>query len=1806
MSDGNLSAGSNLSLVAANGAGDVNLTRASVTVAGRATVQADHAFIHDGARSSANRWQIQTQAFSNTGGELKQAGTGAVQDGQALQINARQFDNQGRIESNGDVLLQADTLNNGGTVRAVNDLKVRAQSVSNSGLLAAGRRVDTEGDVLVNTGAIVGSGVTAQASTRIVNSGPSALIAATDREGTLELLAPVVHNRDDSTATDTSASASIVGLGRVVIAGGKDAQGQYTRAGEVLNQSAVIESGGDMSVYASTLTNERRVLRLTSGYTQTLPKEVLDRLGISLSGRVGYYNMPISKAALQPGGAYIDPPHGGPKNSDYHYTLYYGTALGQGIEAISPQAQMLAGGDFYADVGTLNNRYSQIAAGGNVNLAEGATVNQLSVVQQIRVVYTGTYDYRTYKDEQWQYSFCESGCNKGADIRYYTQSAYNASLTANKKLSGNGLALNNQTIAQQPAQGSAIVAQANARDWLSRLSVPGSGGMYTVVPSPTSRYLVNTNPAFTDHDRFVSSDYYFNMMGVNPAQIQKRLGDAYYEQQIVQGQILQLTGRKVLAGYADTQAEYIALMAAGAELAQSIKLAPGVGLSAEQARQLTRNVVIMQEQVVDGQKVLVPVVYLAAASQRDLGGGAVVAAANIDLGKATLVSNSGQIAADQNLTISAQRLDNQGGRLGSGQQMTLTTTGDMNLAGAHVQAGALALEAGGNVNLSAETHTQTQSGAWGTRTTTTVGPQASIEVDRDARLKVGGNLTQNAGALTVGGNLDARVDGSWTLGTATANETQSIHAPGTHAEASSNNLVGSAVRVGGNTQVSVGQDLVAQGAAISLQGGTVQAQGSIRLEAAQATSTAHSTHQSKGSNGLNSTSHFDERNTTDQSTLATQLQSGGNLALAAGRDVQVLGSSVTLTSDAQGQGALNMTAGRDVVVAAVTERHQFDQTNAGDVSNRHSSSTETDRVARDTTLSLGSSVSANTINVRSGQDVAVKGSAVVATGDATIVASRDLSVTASSQQDRLEQSSYNRKDGLMSSGGLSVTDGTQITEQTNVQTRSTSQASTVGSVGGNVTLKAGRGYDQVGSDVAAPAGDIRISAQTVNIKEARDTASETQKTEARQSGVTLAVTNPVLSAGRKIEALSEAAGKTSSGRMKALAAGSAALVAKGAADAVQSGQADPQGSVADKAGGVGINVSVGASSSQGKSEAHSDTARGSTVVAGGNVTIEAQGAGKASDITVQGSDISAGKTTTLAAEHDVNLKAAQNTSSIHSENSSSGASVGVGFNVGAKRSGFTVNVALSQAQGNTDGDDLSYSNTHVSGQTVAIKSGADTTLRGATVQGEKVSADVGGNLTIESLQDRSHYKSDSSSVGVGVSVPIGAGTGSASIDVSQSKISSDYASVTEQSGIRAGKGGFDVKVGGNTTLVGGAITSTQEAVDGDKNRFSTGGTLTTRDIENHADYEASSTSIGISSSGPTGTGNGLNPSLSGVGMGDDGGKAKSVTTAGISGVAGDKGKRTGDKEQGVSRIFDANKVSQEIQAQTTITRVTTQEVNAVARELVDEAKRTMFLKKVEIREILKDEKGEAMRDDNGVVMTRVVPDSEKLDLKTSSDGRVHIANNGIFNNTEQAVKNATQNSTTTGPQYVIVFPEADNFVSELLVAGYQKFLEGKSLGLSNATQANVDMVNQYGESGLHLDGHSRGSLTVNNALEYIAEESDSAGRASNTTVNFFGPAANAKETDNTLAQLQGRDSIDDTEKRESLILKMQNHVGDPIGTVIGGNPATGGTIPSGSSVVKEQFNAVQGKDNTTHNCYGTAPPECSEIWKNGNPLVPVR
>ncbi len=1007
-------------------------------------------------------------------------------------------------------------------------------------------------------------------------------------------------------------------------------------------------------------------------------------------------------------------------------------------------------------------------------------------------------------------------------------------------------------------------------------------------PSPTANYIIETDPRFANYRNWLGSDYMLQALSLDPATMQKRLGDGFYEQRLINEQIAQLTGQRFLGNYTSEEAQYKALMDAGITYAQTYNLRPGIGLTAAQMAQLTSDIVWLVEQTVtlpDGgtTQALVPQVY-ARVQTGDLDGtGTLLAGREVNINLAGDMTNTGTVAGRTVMALTAENVNNLGGRI-SGNDTSITARNDLNnIGGAIDAANSLVVVAGRDLNV-----VSTTSSASNYTEGTTVNNFSHTGIDRIAGLYVTG---ENGGTLLASAGRDV-------------------------------NLIAGIIANNG----AAGDTIVTAQRDLNL--GTV------------GTSSSSSLVRGVG------TDFLEDRQSAD---VGSQINVQGSLTLQAGQDLNAKGANV------QAGGDLTAAAGNNI---NITNGRQTNSTSFGLTSNDDdlfSSSSTTERRSSEQNNAVGSSLGGSTVTMVAGKDINVKGSSVISDTGTTLAAGKNLTIEAATNTSNSTSFYEKKESGMLDGGGIGITVGTreQSTDQKNQNT--TAAASTVGSIAGNVTLVANEAYKQVGSDVMAPGGDITILARKVDIVEARETSRSETEQKFKQTGLTLEVTSPIISAMQTVEQMSEAASNTSDGRKKGLAAANVALAAKKASDAIEAGQGtrinDKDGQIAtgrdadgkitsrdatavDKVGGINIAISLGSSESQSNSTSQSNTARGSAVTAGGTITIAATGAGQDSNLTIQGSNVEAGRAVQLLADNQVRLLAAQNTASQNSTNSNSSASLGISFGT----NGLLVNASVSKGKGRADGEDTFYTNTQVSaGEQVSIISGGDTTLQGAVVKANQVKADVGGNLNITSLQDTSTYTSEQKSSGGSLSV--GAGSMSGSINAAKSSINSDFKSVGEQSGIKAASGGFQVSVAGNTVLLGSVIASDTQAVNAQKNSFRTGGTLTIADIQNTALYEGKTDSFGI--------GGGMQAETKGIsglgiGYGRAKGEANSTSSAGISGIAGNTAVRSTDAETGLQRIFDADKVQRDIDAQAQITQAFTRDatkaVGDFAQGKMNEAK----------------------------------------------------------------------------------------------------------------------------------------------------------------------------------------------------------------------------------------------------------------------------
>ena len=699
--------------------------------------------------------------------------------------------------------------------------------------------------------------------------------------------------------------------------------------------------------------------------------------------------------------------------------------------------------------------------------------------------------------------------------------------------------------------------------------------------------------------------------------------------------------------------------------------------------------------------------------------------------------------------------------------------------------------------------------------------------------------------------------------------------------------------------------------------------------------------------------------------IGSRLETNGDITLVSGNDLNIRASKVTSE-----EGSIKAIAMNDFNIESGKVEHHRQQYNKSSKKGFLSSKKTVRFDTLDKTTAIATTLSGNSVDIQAGKDLTVSGSNVVATDALLLSAANDVIIKSATQTHEETHYKKTKKSGFLSGGGFGFTIGSQKIKTTNDHQQVINLASTVGSLEGDVTIQAGNNYRQTGSDVIAIQGDIDINAKKVDIEAAYDRYAMKQTTEFSQKGIGISITNPVISTVQTGINMKKAADATSDTRMKLLAVGATALAGKNAYDAVKMGQGtttdgkpnqiptiDDEGNptsrdanAADKVGGINLSVSMGSSKSSSKRSQIQTTTQSSKVAAGGDITINAIGAGKNSDLTVIGSQIIAGNNLELKAQDQVNLLAAANTDIVHSKNKSSSASAGMSFGT----DGLLLNVGSAKGKGKENGQSVIWTETNVQGgQIVTLESGTDTNIKGTIVSGNQVVADIGSNFNIESLQDTTNYKAKQRNIGGSLS--IGYGNVGGSFSVSKSDIDANYASVTEQSGIKAGEGGFQINVGGNTDLKGAVIASKQSAIGEGLNSLITQ-TITSSDIQNKAEYEADAVSatfgVGVQ---------GGEPQLTGGGIGTETGHNDSLSISAISegelkitnntaqvattiaklnrdvyvdengNFVNSRGSSTANT---ISPIFDAEKVLNEINAQVQITQAFGQQASKVVSDYV--------------------------------------------------------------------------------------------------------------------------------------------------------------------------------------------------------------------------------------------------------------------------------
>lgn len=417
----------------------------------------------------------------------------------------------------------------------------------------------------------------------------------------------------------------------------------------------------------------------------------------------------------------------------------------------------------------------------------------------------------------------------------------------------------------------------------------GSNGLFNVVTNTGGNkkhpYLIETNPALTDLRKFLSSDYIYEQLGLNSDEMQKRLGDGLYEQRLIRNALIARTGQRYLAGLTDDEAIFRYLMDNAIKSKNALNLALGVTLTNEQVAALTHDIVWMEEREVLGEKVLVPVLYLAQAQGRLASNGALIQGRDVALISGGNLNNQGTLKASNNLSALGVNIGNSGLIEANNQLQLIAEKTILNNLGGVITGKDVVLQTatGDIINETTVTNRVGQSGnnSW---VNSYVHDTAKIEGANSLALNSGHDLINQGAVLKSGGSLALIAKQDVVI---TTTQDQQHIAKGSHFLNQSTTQQGSSIQASGDITILAGQDIAVAGSTISTDKNiTLQAGNDVTLMSA-----ANEVH-SYGK-GKKTTGQYDS-----VQQVSTNLLAGGKVVALSGNDLTLISSNIAANDEA--------------------------------------------------------------------------------------------------------------------------------------------------------------------------------------------------------------------------------------------------------------------------------------------------------------------------------------------------------------------------------------------------------------------------------------------------------------------------------------------------------------------------------------------------------------------------------------------------------------------------------------------------------------------------------------------------------------------------------------------------------------------------------------------------------------------------------------------------------------------------------------------------------------------------------------------
>ena len=1483
------------------------------------------------------------------------------------------------------------------------------------------------------------------------------------------------------------------------------------------------------------------------------------------------------------------------------------------------EGKILSGGGIDFNDAHVDNQDSKVIAGGVIEIAEGQ-LNQKELKGRSIVTDVGRVT-AFYKGRECVKKIKLIGC---VDHATTTKSDTSIYYKQNESVKDLGVFAYKENVAPEFTN-NGVANKGDVGDVaLNHLTQSlDKSSLYNVNPNAPKGYVIETDPRFANKQKWLSSDYMFNKLRYNPDNMLKRLGDGFYELRLVNEQINQLTGRRYLEGYQNDLEQYKGLMNNGVHYAKKLNLVPGVALTEKQMSELTTDLVWMVNQEItlpSGKKlnVLTPKIYLASNRTQVTPTGSVISGDSI-VGSVTNMSNEGTVLASNLVNLYGQNLENKGLVLADNVNLNAEQK-LVNLGGKIVAADSLSLYGGKSVELGATT-TETQSQLGRTET-------GNKQVDRQSELKVtgkggelsiqsGGDITIKAANVKSAGTVDVNAKGK--LLVTTEKQSSKEHydfSDNHHYHLDKEGEVGSVIEGKDGVRLIGQEETTLRQAEVTSANGKVMiaSKGDVRIEEGRDIEHLDTRNKQKSKGAFTSvTEEYKHKHNYDLSK-GSEIDGKSVVIYSQDGNVTVQGSDIvgddSLTVKAKNidiREAENRVYSEDF---SMTKKSGLLGGGIGFTIGKQKQTLENDQTRLYASGSQVGSLNNNTTMVAENAYTQTASIVSAIKGDVNILAKKaDIKAADDKYETNMKQT-FEQK-GLtiaITSPIISALQAVQGAIESTKQVGDSKHDRVNTMAAANAGFEAYRAY-QSGTKAVADVKDFMNGEENVDSLIGVQITYGQQKSESHTHTEGKTAAKSQVNSGGKVNIVATGAGKDSNINIEGSDISGkqgTTLMADNQVNIKAAEQNHQERSTNKSSGfnaGVAIKVSNGAAigftagGNYGKGYGNGDETTYVTSHVGDSQSKTVVKAG--GDVTLAGSQVK-GKGVELDAEN-LKIESLQDKSSYRGKqmNASASVTVGYGFAAGGSFNKSKVNTdyaSVNEQAGifaGNDGYDINVKN-KVSSIGGAIISSAPKEKNQMTAQ----------DFEYSNIQNYSNAKS--SAMGL---------MGGFSVDRDQTSDEDKALNKTYRGEDRKGE-------------------TFEQANPNKANQLPVKFGLGTNDVHSTDLYAAAK--IGLANLASNSSQSENNQSTT-----------NAVISDGNFNVASMQGKQNIETIK-KSTEQDANKLEKvdhaELQKEVEQDVATIQSFAKNVGGATDEAYRTMFIAEhrmfthkvdekgepIEDPEILKkineeaDAKGVSRKDylqeqlDKGrnIYLLHELSDQERnqlqkvtyTDPKTGkTESKYVVAFNGIFNNHNAAAKFAVQNYIAGSDEktgdinkriykdvYFVHHPKAKNGLSELLVAGYEKMFEtsfGNLLGMDNSSLQAMNIMKQYGKDDLYLGSHSRGTLTLSNALKALnTEDNRDKKLLSGTTIKMVGPAADVTRADGYLSQLQtGKERTTSDGS-----IRIENHASDPVGSMpilLGGNPATTSENNLNKGWIA-RISDIFGDDSSVHNCYGLGQQQC--------------